>query len=148
MKQGTARLGPNQRLTLAALKDGDMTRAQVMAHIRSDHKTRTNEMLDRLIERGLIHVCRWHKGHMWMKVYRLGPGENAPRPPAATRSELRREQHHRNRAAMGKLMGRIERARNRGASQYVVAGKVLWQRGAGHGKCFNHAAIAAIRDTL
>lgn len=128
---------------LAALSAQDMTPAELADACGTTFRTLYNGTLMRLRDGGEIHVVAWIRGQDRggnpRPVYRIGPGENVPRPAplAATvkakawrtkypdrNQKAKRKWERKNRDRVNK-MGRISRAKREGQSVVAVIDPLL-----------------------
>lgn len=82
------------------LKAGDMTAGEI-ARFFGSSITKTSKCLHfmRTAVQPTVHICRWTRdgiGKRYLRaVYRIGPGQNAKKPPAMTNQEVLRNRRER-----------------------------------------------------
>lgn len=94
----------SQALLIKALVPGDLTIPELAEECGLHYQT-VRQYLIHLHAAGAIHICRWDqdsRGRYLLRVYKLGPGKDAPRVYVG--SSLRTKQY-RERKRMAKLLG-------------------------------------------
>lgn len=132
----THALGPNQVMALKFLASGPKSTRQMMQMLGMDNLRYAGEVMKRLADRGMVHICEWRPLPTGsnMAVWGIG-GEQAKARVKDDRTRSQRQQDYKQRviARIGKgHWSAIQRAQqSKTASVLVIDGVKIWERGKG-----------------